>query len=350
MPADSPIVLFFDTDTIKGATFKDANLQIIFKHSKDGNAIVFVSRIVWEELKAQHIDELNGKQLQTLSAFKNMKRLSDNHFSSINLPFDSYTPIAIEGIREKVSQEFEQFAQDNCIEILECEPVHSERFWNRYFSQQMPFDKEYAKREDRRKDIPDAWILESGIDLLRRHENAIAVSGDKNLRNSLQYIGMTIVGEPGQHRDNVSAALQIIEAKISCRHSNDIEPILTTEFATEPEMAVKTAQDAAETSDKFEKLLTRTNKKYMALQKRIYGFVHAIEDFPKEGLYEYFCDDEYSYREVKMIAEKLVLDGLIQDTGNYFIPIQNDSFSDAIAEALSFIEDELIVMSEGSDE
>ena len=86
---------------------------------------------------------------------------------------------------------FDKFLVDNKIEKLEITENHTASAWARYFDVAPPFNPQ-ERREDRRKDIPDSWILEAALEVKAKRGRHCALVEDGKLKNALAQEGFEI--------------------------------------------------------------------------------------------------------------------------------------------------------------
>ena len=80
--------------------------------------------------------------------------------------------------------------EQNKIQKIDVSEEHAINSWERYFACKPPFSTENS-RESRRKDIPDAWILEAAIALKTSFEVHCLLSeaGDQKLKSAFETEG-----------------------------------------------------------------------------------------------------------------------------------------------------------------
>ena len=93
-----------------------------------------------------------------------------------------------------------KFAKENDIEIVAVASDHTDRAWTRYFSAEPPYNRA-EDRTNRRKDIPDAWIFETAIDLKEKHVELFSLCSDEKLSNAMTSIGIKVFTETQQVLD-----------------------------------------------------------------------------------------------------------------------------------------------------
>lgn len=206
-----------------------------------------------------------------------------------------------------------RFADENGIVVVPLGADHAERAWDRYFSASPPFNPA-QKRENRRKDIPDAWICEAAIDLAKDHPEMIVLSDDDNLSATLTAMGLRVLR-------STDAALEALSAEEGA--------------ATGPEAD---SQQSKETTDSLGNAIAKADAEFQDLQRRVLGYVGYLNGLSKSQLFEMMADKDHSVEKIRNAAERLALSGFIEDTGNHYIPKDKN----ASALAAPFVEAEII--------
>jgi len=183
-----------------GSSFlKHPDFRKLLRYAKptdpgEGRLKIYVSHIGWEERRTQLVDDVKSKLRNVTTAFGGLIRELEN-----NIVCNGLTPPALttwkEGEIEAYSKEaMKTFAAENNIEVVALTFDQTERAWRRYFEVHPPFNPD-QERVDRRKDIPDSWILEAAIDLNARHPGLLALCGDGRLSDAMKSMDIRVLGK-----------------------------------------------------------------------------------------------------------------------------------------------------------
>ena len=168
----------------------------------------------------------------------------------------------------------EEFAASNGIAVVKIGGDHAERAWQRFFSIKLPFDPG-KRREDRRKDIPDSWILEAAIDMKAQYPNLRALCCDERLSNALRANGIqTEYGATEKAGEITRTFLDELEAE------------LAPPAPAAQEVPTKTGP-AAEALKEHELTvaLDDAQRQFKDLEIRVLGYIAYLETPTKEQLF-----------------------------------------------------------------
>jgi hypothetical protein len=152
-----------------------------------------------------------------------------------------------------------------------------------------------SNRENRRKDIPDSWIFEVAVDLVASRHRVAALCGDENLAAALQGIGVRVFWKPGQ----------IVE---------DLERV-------EPPAAEAPApqSEIASAADPLADTLSASLDGYRGHERKVLGFVAYFGTPSKEQLADLLNRSGLAPEITRNAADRLVMSGLIRDTGHHYV-------------------------------
>ena len=194
MPS-TPIPVFLDTSAIRKAGFRHPDFQKLLEYSKSNTVRLFVSYIAWEELRTQLLETACDEVIQVRQKFEALQRGHPESFILQGLRSPVMELWDSAEIEARSQEAMAEFARDNRITVVTMGAEHAERAWRRYFDVSPPFRPEVTKRENRRKDIPDSWILEAAIDVKRDHASLIAACNDVNFGAALgKVLGISVYG------------------------------------------------------------------------------------------------------------------------------------------------------------
>ena len=296
MPTPSHILV--DTGVLWHIGHPD--FQKIVQLSRDRHFKIIAPHIVWEERRTQILDnELDGvKKLKDAYERLNHRR-ADSILGRLELP-----PFSLweqHEIVEASKAYMAELARKNNIEIVPLDANHAERAWVRYFDVDAPFRREES-RDNRRKDIPDSWIFEAAIDLAGAHDALVALCGDEKLGKCFASIDIQVF----KTASDLFAHLEL-----------DVQRAPQPTDSPEAEVAEAGGLGGAKQLDI---LMDAHQRESRDAEQKILGLVGYLGALPKrdlESMLEYLGVSAELRRNA---AERLVLSGLIQDTGNTYLP------------------------------
>ena len=183
------------------------------------------------------------------------------------------------------------------------------RAWGRYFTVGPPYNPDQPRLQ-RRKDIPDAWILETAIDLARTHPALIAICADGRLSAALEAIPIAVF-------KTAAEVLDLIESPIP----EPIPPAPAAETPKAPETAAAEAASTLTPSEQLADLLDQAQLASRLLDIKIAGFVSYLSRPTKAQLIDLLKRSGLSDELISNGIERLVLSGVIRDTGNHYLPV-----------------------------
>lgn len=313
--------LFIDTSYLTKLGFRHPDFQKLLRYSKDGQIKIFMSHIAWEERRTQLTDEIYS---QVRSLRKAVEQLQAPHLGGI--PIQGLAPVALtvwsEGEIDARSREtMDTFATEHRLEIIAIGEDHAERSWSRYFKAEPPFNPD-KKRENRRKDIPDCWIFECAIDLLKDYPDLHALCRDDNLTAALNSKGITVFEEAQRIVDIVDAALAATSTPVS----------------KEPEATTATKSIQSDQEDRLDSVLATTHERFRDIDTKVLGYVGYFGAPSKDQLLGLLSQAGVPPDHARNAAERLAIEGLTKDTGNHYLPGDRE----ACDLAASRIESEII--------
>jgi hypothetical protein len=309
-----------------GAGFGHPDFMKLLRCSAtEGTLKIYIPHIVWEERRTQLLDEAYSCRRKLKDSFEAMnKQLETNvvlrGFAAPTLSIGNEAEI-----NEWSKQAMERFATENKIEIVSLAPDHAARAWDRYFNVQPPFNRD-EKRENRRKDIPDSWILEAAIDLAKKYPNLLALAPDGKLSNALRSNGIRVLNELQLVLDEVEGP-SIVET---------LEDVIRVEDSMSVSMQEKSSVTAPESA--LELVLAAAREQFKGLELKILGFVGHLGAPTKDQLFDLLSKSGVPVETTKNVAERLVIAGILADTGNHYLS-RNKAASEMAA---NLVEPEII--------
>jgi|CXWL01.1.fsa_nt_gi hypothetical protein len=273
----------------------------------EGTLKIYIPHIVWEERRTQLLDEAYSCRRKLIESFDAMnKQVAANivlrGFSSPALSIWNEAEIDMWS-----KQAMRNFATENKIEIVSLAPDHADRAWHRYFNVHPPFNRE-EKRENRRKDIPDAWILEAAIDIGRKHQGLLALVPDGKLSQALKSVGVQVFNEPREVLDEIDRSLAGGAA---------VKAVVTQDSAS---VSIQERATVAVPETELDVVLAEARAPFEGLDAKILGYVSYLGGPPKDQLFALLSKSGVSAEIAKNVAERLAIVGAIMDTGNHYLP------------------------------
>jgi hypothetical protein len=328
---DKMTCLLIDTSALYkfGSGFKDPDFRKLLHYCGVGGTLkIFIPHIVWEERRTQLLDEAYGSI-----------RALQQSFNALSNKWEAN--IVLDGLRSPVlsicdgseidawSREVMKcFAAEHKIEIVPFAPDHADRAWTRYFDTQPPFNRQ-DDRKNRRKDIPDAWILEAAIDTARKHPGLVALVSDTKLADALKQNGIGVFNEVKQVLDEIEKPF-VVEA---------------SEAVASQDVAAVSVQEKAQVTvigNGLEHVLAPVRNPFKDLEVKVLGYVAYLGTPTKEELFTLLSQSQVSAEIARNVAERLAFTGLIMDTGNHYL-VQDKEVAQL---ALQSVEAEIIKLLE----
>jgi hypothetical protein len=318
MSKSSILGIFIDTSFLRGESHKNPQLQEIFELSKNRSVDIYISKIALEEWRTQKAEELVS---QIRSAETAINRAWSRNIIAENFPNpnDRFSYPAEEVIKEESKKRIDTFINDNKINVLNCTKEHTDSVLEDYFECNAPFNPD-QQRENRRKDIPDAWIYQAAIDVYQDHDDFIVLCRDSNLSSVLSSLGENVTVY-----ENAKEVLGHIETDV-------IEEEKPPEIST-IDVLPATADEANNLLDSL-KLLRDKN---IELEVRILGYINWFDPVSKEDLYKLLAAKGYHDSIVENTAQRLTHAGIIRDTGHHYLPDNIDLCEEAAQQIMNEI-------------
>lgn len=316
------VFILVDTSFLRSVSFGDPDFRKLLEYSKNNVVQIFVPHIAWEERRTQFLEKACEKVGKVTTAFSKLETEKTDNFI-----LDGMSPPALNiwsetEINAQSIAVMDSFATANNIKIVPLSPDHVHRAWKRYFDIAPPFNATET-RENRRKDIPDSWILETAIDLLTEYPKLRALCKDDKLSNAFKGIKVPVLG-------TLQEVIDLIEITPTSPTSQDQSPAGTGTAAVEGDKVLQT-------------LLTDALDSFKGIETKVLGYVAYLGQVPKEELFELLAKAGISVEVAKNIAERLSLANLIHDTGHYYL-VRNKRAGDL---AIPSVEDEIISLLQG---
>lgn len=200
-----------DTSMMRATPFQHADFVRLLKLAELGKTKIHVPRIALEEERTaqlkKHVDTV-------LTISQQLAKLQRGTLGMLveGLPVPHVELWDSEEVARNSVEVFNAFVAKHKIEVIEISMEHAAGAWARYFDVRPPFDATQA-REERRKDIPDSWILESGRELKSRKGVHCALVRDEKLSSAFQSEGFKVYDGIQALVDDIEAATAVVPIK-----------------------------------------------------------------------------------------------------------------------------------------
>lgn len=302
--------ILLDTSYLREVGFDNPDFRKLLEYSKVNVLKVFVPHIAWEERRTQYFDKAYAKVLRVVKEFEALKAMLPGNFVLGGLAPPALTIWTRTEIDANSREVMAALAEDNNIEIVALAPDHGERAWQRYFDVGVPFNQE-QEREDRRKDIPDAWILEAAIDVKTRHPGLLALCGDGKLSDALKSADIRVYRKTHEVLDQIEAALSP-------------EPVAQVDETREASLPLEHAEHTR-VDLRLSNVLSEAQEQFKDLDGKILGYVAYVGSPTKDQVFDLMSRSGVSVESAKNVAERLAIAGVITDTGNHYLVSNKDA-------------------------
>src|SRR5690348_184754 len=205
--------LVIDTSMLRRLPFQHADFKRLLVRSQMGSLKIYIPHIALEEERTAQL-ALHGRTVEQIrSLFAKLQR------GALGMLVDGLPEPRLELWDEKdvtrnSQTTFNQFMATNKIEVIPISIEHAAKAWARYFNVEPPFNPD-EEREQRRKDIPDSWILEAGIELKPRKGQHCALVGDKKLGEAFQNEGFKVYQDAAAILNEIEQATAVVSIRPS---------------------------------------------------------------------------------------------------------------------------------------
>lgn len=277
-----------DTSMMRTVPFQHADFVRLLKLAELGKVKIYFPRIALEE---ERTAQLKRHEDAVLSITQEIARLQRGTLGMLveGLPLPRVELWDLTAVARNSAEVFEAFVTKHKIEIIEISMEHAAGAWARYFEVKPPFDSTQA-REERRKDIPDSWILEGGRELKRRTGVHCALVRDKKLAGAFKSEGFTIYDGIQALLDDVEAATAVMPIK----KPTDEEPPVPLDQLRGPD--------------------------FNDMDVLVLGLIEALNTPSKADLLAAVARAGYRVDVAEHEARTLVLAGRLTETATHFLP------------------------------
>ncbi|MBR7780254.1 PIN domain-containing protein [Undibacterium rugosum] len=182
--------VIFDTSVLRKTPFGHPNFKRLLQRVQQGVAKVYIPYIALEERRTQLVDEHAQLAEKMRTTLREMQR-GQIAMLIDGLPEPDLLLPTKEDVDRNSCRVFGKYLADNKVEILPITSDHASNAWGRYFGVKPPFNHREI-RENRRKDIPDSWILEAALDVKAKTGRHCVLIVDGKLEAALADAGFEL--------------------------------------------------------------------------------------------------------------------------------------------------------------
>ena len=288
-----PFHVYFDTSVLHSTPFGHPHFVRLLHRVQQGVARLYVPLIALEERRTQLLEEIDQHVAAAASKLNELKRPQLSMILGGLPEVQLITPTREEVDRESIVV-LKKYLEDHKIEVLPTTFEHGEKVWRRYFGTLPPFNPK-EKRENRRRDIPDAWILEAVLGNLGKAGRHCVLTKDNRLQQTLEEAGAEVWND-----------IAALEAAIG--DATTVVPIRP---------AVPTA--AAVSLDQLR------SKEFEHLDRILLGLIESWGAPLKETLFSQLETLGIRRQVAEAEARILELSGMLNDTGSNLIPTNRET-------------------------
>ena len=202
-----PFHVYFDTSLLHSTPFGHPHFERLLHRVQQGVARLYVPLIALEERRTQLLDDFDQRVAAAASKLNELKR------GQLSMILGSLPEVQlIAPTREDADGEsiavLKKYLEDHKIEVLHFTSEHGEKAWRRYFGTLPPFNPD-EKRENRRKDIPDAWILEAVLGNMDKQGRHCVLTKDNRLEKTLEEAGAEVWNDIGALEASISSSSRL---------------------------------------------------------------------------------------------------------------------------------------------
>lgn len=280
--------LVIDTSMLRKLPFQHPDFNRLLMQSQMGTLKIYIPHIALEEERTSQLASHIKLVEQARSAFEKLRRGMLGRLVE-GLPEPYLELWDIDEVIRNSQTSFDQFVKTHNIEVIAISPEHAERAWSRYFNVDPPFNPNQA-REDRRKDIPDSWILEAGIEVKPRKGKHCALVDDGKLAGAFENEGFKIYRDVATLLDDIERATTVTSGR-----------------QTMVEEAVVPLDELRSAAFKDMDII-------------VLGLIEALNTPSKEELFSTLENAGFDRAIAEHEARTLILSGRLNDAGTHLIP------------------------------
>lgn len=330
--SDQRVVVFVDTSYIRQkAKGQSAEWNRLLLLARNREIEIHVSHIAIEEYRSQCVDHLYAKIERSRNALRDLQKewQSNPIAGELGEPIEPNIFPDIEKLEDEANKMKETLVTENHLTVRMPSASQGERVWSDYFSWRSIFRfvtpanrDDRTTRDSRRKNIPDAWIYESAVDLSKEKPNVVCLCCDQKLTELLSEQGLKV-----------------------CASADDVQLLLEGGDISAEEMiadeAIELTGDRKVELSPLRERLDSIERSEKQLQLRILGYTHFFSPISKSNLIELLEERGHASTEIEIVASRLVLNSLIKDSGTHYISVDRIIGKEAASEVMEEIVEKL---------
>lgn len=277
-----------DTSVLRQAHFQHPDFARLLRRSQMGALKIYIPHIVLEEERTRLLGNLLDHLERIKSAYEKLKG-GNLRMLIEGLPEARLSLWSKEEVERNSRAVYDKFLTENKIEKLVISPEHAINAWARYFDVAPPFNPN-EERENRRKDIPDSWILEAALEIKAKRGRHCALVADGKLKAALKQEGFEIFGDVQTLDDEIENAIAVVNVS---------------------------AHDPDETLAPLDQL---RGLAFKDIDLIVLGMNEALNAPSKVDLFAQLERGGINRAIAEHEAQTLVLSGVLTDSGSHFIP------------------------------
>lgn len=288
--------IVFDTSLLRQTPFGHPSFARLLRRVQQGFAKLYIPEIALEERRTQLLDDYDHVVEAATTKLRELKRGQLGMITSGLFELDLRLP-SREDVDQHSTEILARYLAGHKIEVLSYTFEHANKAWDRYFRTKLPFNPN-EKRENRRRDIPDAWILEAALDIKTKSGRHCVLIKDNKLEAALMEAGIEVWNEIDQLDAEIETATAIV-------------PIVPTVQVAPSAPAVPLDQLRSKDFEKLDRVLL--------------GMIEAWGVPDKETLFTRLAELGIRREIAEHEARTLELSGALIDTGTRLIPTNRET-------------------------
>ncbi|MFD1296171.1 PIN domain-containing protein [Lysobacter gummosus] len=277
-----------DTSILRRAHFRHPDFERLLHRSRLGALRLYIPYIALEEQRTSYLDAFESGATNLREKFNKLQR-SDHAILFEGLPQFNLTLPTKEEVDRNSRAVLERFLDKNKIEVIPFSIDHATEAWKIYFDAAPPFNPD-QDRIDRRKDIPDSWILVAGKAIRAKQGRHCALVGDKKLKQAFE-------GEEFETFDDIETLDLEVERSTAVIHHGQLAQV-----------------------DAGDQLQDLRGAAFKDIDVIVLGFIEALGGPTKRELSAALEKAGIDLAIAAHESKTLVLSGVLMDTGEHFLP------------------------------
>lgn len=284
--------VIIDTSILRREPFGSASFNRLLNRIQQGVIRVYIPHVVVEERRTQMLSEYSKCVDDAKKAVRDANRA---HLAMLikGLPAPECAFPTREEVDRNSRSAFQQYLDENRIEILNFTFDHATRTLEKYMLGVPPF-KSDVSRTDERKHIPDSWILEAALELKARSGRHCVLVNDGRFESVLKDEGFEVYKDI----EALDSEIESATAVVPIRGTAQVEPIV----------------------QHSEPLNNLRGEAFKNMDIVVLGMNEALGNPEKEKLFSTLQGIGVDRTIAEHEARTLVLSGTLRDTGSHLLP------------------------------